>query len=115
MGRIVGGIGVSHAPSLARAYDQGLGDDPAWRDVFEGYEPAARWLAELDPDALVIVYNDHVNRFFFDCVSDVRSRGGGRSFPRPTRAGASGRYPTSTAIQPSAGIWPTASLPTNSI
>lgn len=66
MGTIVGGIGVSHAPSLARAYDQNLGDDPAWTDVFAGYEPAAEWLAELAPDALVVVYNDHVNQFFFD-------------------------------------------------
>lgn len=66
MARIVGGIGVSHAPSLARAYDQGLGDAPEWRDVFEMFEPAAAWLADLAPDALVVVYNDHVNRFFFD-------------------------------------------------
>ena len=34
MGQIVGGIGVSHAPSLARAYDQVLGNDPEWSDVF---------------------------------------------------------------------------------
>ena len=66
MGEIVGGIGVSHAPSLARAYDQGLGDDPDWREVFAMFEPAAEWLADLAPDALVVVYNDHVNRFFFD-------------------------------------------------
>ena len=66
MGVIVGGIGVSHAPSLARAYDQGLGDEPDWRDVFDGFRPAAAWLAAQAPDALVVVYNDHVNRFFFD-------------------------------------------------
>ncbi|MDG2112745.1 MAG: class III extradiol dioxygenase family protein [Actinomycetota bacterium] len=66
MGTIVGGIGVSHAPSLARAYDQGLGDDPEWRDVFAMFEPAATWMRELAPDALVVVYNDHVNQFFFD-------------------------------------------------
>jgi hypothetical protein len=66
MAEIVGGIGVSHAPSLARAYDQQLGEDPAWRDIFAGYEPAADWLSALEPDAFVIVYNDHVNTFFFD-------------------------------------------------
>ena len=66
MGTVVGGIGVSHAPSLARAYDRGLGNESAWREIFAGYEPAAAWLKDLAPDALVIVYNDHVNRFFFD-------------------------------------------------
>src|SRR4029078_9808977 len=57
---------VSSAPSVARACDQGLGDEPAWRDVFEGYRPAAAWLEALAPDALVVVYKDHGNRFFFD-------------------------------------------------
>ncbi|MFT7601971.1 MAG: hypothetical protein ACI8TP_004935 [Acidimicrobiales bacterium] len=66
MGQIVGGIGVSHAPSLARAYDQQVGDQPDWSDIFASFEPAADWLAALAPDALVIVYNDHVNQFFFD-------------------------------------------------
>ena len=66
MAEIVGGIGVSHAPSLARAYDQGLGEDPDWKPVFEMFEPAAAWLEALQPDVLVMVYNDHVNRFFFD-------------------------------------------------
>ncbi|MDH3680837.1 MAG: class III extradiol dioxygenase family protein [Acidimicrobiia bacterium] len=66
MGSIVGGIGVSHAPSLARAYDEGLSDHPDWADVFAMFPPAAEWLAGLDPDALVVVYNDHMNRFFFD-------------------------------------------------
>lgn len=66
MGSIVGGIAVSHAPSLARAYDEKLGDHPDWADVFAMFPPAAEWLAELAPDALVVVYNDHMNQFFFD-------------------------------------------------
>jgi len=66
MGTIVGGIGVSHAPSLARAYDEGAGDDPAWREVFAMFPPAAEWLASLHPDVLIVVYNDHINQFFFD-------------------------------------------------
>ncbi len=66
MGSVVGGIAVSHAPSLARAYDEGLAEHPDWADVFAMFRPAATWLAELDPDALVVVYNDHMNQFFFD-------------------------------------------------
>lgn len=66
MGTIVGGIGVSHAPSLARAYDEGLNDHPDWADVFAMFPPAAEWLAGLDVDAIVVVYNDHMNQFFLD-------------------------------------------------
>jgi protocatechuate 4,5-dioxygenase beta chain len=34
--------------------------------LFEGYVPARRWLDEVRPDLFLIVYNDHVNQFFFD-------------------------------------------------
>jgi len=66
MARIVGGIGSSHAPSLGRAWDGGLQKDPQWAPVFDGYLPAQRWLDARRPDLLVIFYNDHMNRFFFD-------------------------------------------------
>jgi len=80
MGTIVGGIGVSHAPSLARAYDQGLGDEPAWRDVFDGYRPAAAWLEALAPDALVVVYNDHGLNFFLDQIPTF-AMGAAKEYP----------------------------------
>ncbi len=66
MARIVGGIGSSHAPSMGRAWDGGLQKDPQWAPVFDGYVPAQRWLDAQRPDLLVIFYNDHMNRFFFD-------------------------------------------------
>ena len=66
MARIVGGIGCSHAPSIANSYDRGLQKDPVWAPLFEGYEPAKVWLDRLRPDLMIIVYNDHMNRFFFD-------------------------------------------------
>jgi hypothetical protein len=66
MARIVGGIGSSHAPSMGRAWDSGLQKDPQWAPVFDGYEPAQHWLEAQRPDLLVIFYNDHMNRFFFD-------------------------------------------------
>ena len=66
MARIVGGIGCSHAPSIANSYDRGLQKDPAWAPLYEGYEPAKVWLDRLRPDLMIIVYNDHMNRFFFD-------------------------------------------------
>lgn len=66
MAKIVGGIGCSHAPSLAHSYDRGLQNDPMWSPLFRGYAPAKEWLDRLHPDLMVVVYNDHMNRFFFD-------------------------------------------------
>ncbi len=66
MGRIVGGIGTSHAPSIAHAYDKGQQRDPLWAPLFDGYGPAKEWLKRAKPDAMIVLYNDHMNRFFFD-------------------------------------------------
>ena len=66
MARIIGGIGTSHVPTIAMAYDRGKRDDPDWAPLFKGYEPVARWLAERKPDVLVFFYNDHATTFFFD-------------------------------------------------
>ena len=66
MATIIGGIGTSHVPTIGMAYDKGKQDDPAWAPLFEGFAPAARWLAERKPDVLVFFYNDHVSSFFFD-------------------------------------------------
>ena len=66
MARIVGGIGCSHAPSIAHSYDRKLQKDPMWAPLYDGWEPAKAWLTRLKPDLMVVVYNDHMNRFFFD-------------------------------------------------
>ena len=66
MARIVGGIACSHAPSIAHSFDRGLQKEPLWAPLYEGYEPAKQWLNALKPDLMVVVYNDHMNRFFFD-------------------------------------------------
>lgn len=68
MARIVGGLGISHTPSMGREYDRGMRDgfDPRWQAWYDGTRPVKRWLAELAPDQVVIVYNDHLNHFAFD-------------------------------------------------
>ncbi len=66
MARIVGGIGSSHAPSIAQAWDKGQQHDELWAPLFDGYVPVKRWLERLKPDLMVVLYNDHMNRFFFD-------------------------------------------------
>ena len=64
--QIIGGIGTSHSPRLAHAYDRGWQKDPAWTPIFDGNAPANEWLKRVSPDLMVLIYNDHVNQFFFN-------------------------------------------------
>jgi gallate dioxygenase len=64
--RVVAGIGCSHAPSIAHAYDHRLTEDPPWKPLFTAFARARQWLFAQKPDALVVIYNDHVDQYFFD-------------------------------------------------
>jgi hypothetical protein len=68
MARIVGGIGISHSPSMGIEFDRGMaqGWDARWKLWFDGLQPVKSWLQEIQPDHIVIVYNDHLNHFTFD-------------------------------------------------
>ena len=67
MAGIVAGIGTSHVPSIGVAYDQGRTQEPAWKPLFDAYEPVKAWLREeARPDIAIVVYNDHGSSFFFD-------------------------------------------------
>jgi protocatechuate 4,5-dioxygenase beta chain len=66
MARIIGGIGTSHVPTIAMAFDKGKREDPDWKPLFQGYEGVARWLEEKRPDVLFFCFNDHATSFFFD-------------------------------------------------
>jgi protocatechuate 4,5-dioxygenase beta chain len=66
MAVLIGGIGSSHAPSIAYAFDHGHADRPEWKPMLEAYGPVRAWLAARQVDTLVIVYNDHLNHFQFD-------------------------------------------------
>jgi gallate dioxygenase len=69
MARIIGGVAASHTPTIGFAFDRGSRNDPAWGPIFDQFAPLARWLAEKNPDVLVLIYNDHVTSFFFDHYS----------------------------------------------
>lgn len=69
MARIIGAIATSHTPTIGFALDAKKQDDPAWKPIFDGYRPIQRWLAEKQPDVLLMVYNDHITSFFFDQYS----------------------------------------------
>ena len=69
MSKIVGGIGISHTPSMGWEYDKGKASGqfaPDWAPWYEGTRPVKAWLEQLAPDQIVVVYNDHFNQFDFD-------------------------------------------------
>ena len=68
MARIIGGLGISHTPSMGVEYDQGIarGWAPEWKAWFDGVQPVKAWLENAAPDQVVVVYNDHLNHFEFD-------------------------------------------------
>ena len=64
--RIVGGLGLSHVPSVGVAYDRGKMQTPAWKPLWDAYVPVREWLARLKPDVAIVVYNDHGADFQLD-------------------------------------------------
>jgi protocatechuate 4,5-dioxygenase beta chain len=64
--RIVGGIGLSHVPSVGPVVDRGRQSAAAWKPLFDAYVPVRGWLSKLKPDVAIVVYNDHGADFTFD-------------------------------------------------
>ena len=79
MARIIGAIGTSHTPTIGFAYDKDKRDDPVWRPIFDMFAPIEQWLADVKPDAMIYIFNDHVTSFFFDHYSAF-TLGVGESF-----------------------------------
>ena len=98
MARVVAGVGSSHAPTFGGVFDKGQQKEPMWAPLFDGYVPVRAWLEELRPDLFIVVYNDHMNRFFFDAYPHSRSVSA-TYIRRRTRAGASATWQTCAAIR----------------
>ncbi|EIC86349.1 gallate dioxygenase [Serratia sp. M24T3] len=69
MARIIGGLAVSHTPTIGFAVDHNKQNESAWSPIFESFAPMQKWLDEKKPDVLLYVFNDHVTSFFFDHYS----------------------------------------------
>lgn len=63
MAEIHYGVASSHVPAIGAAIDKGKEDTAYWKPLFEGYEGARKWMADADPDLLILAYNDHANAF----------------------------------------------------
>lgn len=67
MATLVGGLGISHTPSMGVEYDKARSSggevSNSWSTWFEGTKLLRSALTDLAPDHLVVVYNDHLNYF----------------------------------------------------
>jgi hypothetical protein len=63
MAELVGALGTSHIPAVGVAIDKGRTQEPYWKPYFDKLPPAREWIAAVDPDVCIIVYNDHATAF----------------------------------------------------
>jgi len=68
MARIVAGLATSHVPAVGVAIDQGKTQEPYWKPLFDGYEPAREWMAKTRPDVVILAYNDHATAFSLEII-----------------------------------------------
>ncbi len=68
MARIIAGVATSHVPAIGAAIDQGKTETDYWKPLFAGYEPSKKWMAETNPDVVILVYNDHANAFSLEMI-----------------------------------------------
>lgn len=68
MARIIAGATMSHVPAIGAAIDLGKTNEPYWVPVFKGFEFSKKWLAELKPDVVIVVYNDHASAFSLEII-----------------------------------------------
>jgi protocatechuate 4,5-dioxygenase beta chain len=66
--KIVAGVATSHVPAIGAALDNGKSGDDYWKPLFEGFEPSKKWIAELNPDVIILVYNDHASAFSLEII-----------------------------------------------
>lgn len=68
MARITAGLTTSHVPAMGVAWDHGQQDTQYWAPVFAGYEWTKKWIAEENPDVIILVYNDHASAFSLEMI-----------------------------------------------
>lgn len=68
MAEIIAGYASSHVPAIGVAIDQGKTGEDYWQPVFAGYEASRKWIAEQNPDVIIMVYNDHATAFSLEMI-----------------------------------------------
>ncbi|MEZ2389110.1 class III extradiol dioxygenase family protein [bacterium RCC_150] len=67
MAEIVAGLGISHIPTLG-AIMRERPNDPDTAIVYDTFEPVRSWIAEMELDAVVVIYNDHAAEFSLEML-----------------------------------------------
>jgi protocatechuate 4,5-dioxygenase, beta chain len=65
---IIAGVATSHVPAIGAAIDLGKTQEPYWAPLFKGYEASKKWIAEVKPDVIILVYNDHASAFSLEVI-----------------------------------------------
>ena len=68
MAELVGAIGTSHIPAVGVAIDKGRTQDDYWKPYFDKLPPAREWMANVNPDVCIVVYNDHATAFSLELI-----------------------------------------------
>ena len=68
MAKLVAGVACSHVPAIGAALDNGKTGEPYWQPLFRGFEPSKKYIAELKPDVIILVYNDHASAFSLEII-----------------------------------------------
>jgi protocatechuate 4,5-dioxygenase beta chain len=55
-------------PAIGAAIDLGKMTQPYWAPVAKGFEPSKKWIAEIKPDVIILVYNDHASAFSLEII-----------------------------------------------
>jgi protocatechuate 4,5-dioxygenase, beta chain len=68
MAKIIAGVATSHVPAVGAAIDNKRTHEPYWQPLFKGYERSKKWIADLKPDVVFLVYNDHASAFSLELI-----------------------------------------------
>ncbi|MBV9577854.1 MAG: protocatechuate 3,4-dioxygenase [Chloroflexi bacterium] len=68
MASIVAGVTSSHVPAIGAAIDNKRAGDAYWQPVFAGFDVSKKWIADLKPDVVFLVYNDHASAFSLELI-----------------------------------------------
>lgn len=68
MARVVAGVACSHVPAVGAAIDKGQTAEPYWAPYFAKVEPVREWMAAVEPDVCIVVYNDHASAFSLEVI-----------------------------------------------
>jgi protocatechuate 4,5-dioxygenase beta chain len=66
--KIIASVNCSHVPAIGAAWDNGKAETPYWGPVFHGFDFSKKWIAELKPDVIILVYNDHASAFSLEII-----------------------------------------------